>query len=324
MSATLGSFTRERLEAAAQGRPGDTPSFESACSTPYPIVHHSPRGELTARHSVDVPGLAKVMKVDVAAIADDVAAIVALALAAARAGARVLVLRNTVRDAVATQEALESIIAEEDQTVVFRVGSVLTLHHARFAREDRAELDRAIEARFGKAALAHGGCVAIATQTVQQSLDLDSDLLLTDLAPMDVLLQRLGRLHRHRERDPDRPAGFQTPRAIVLVGEDALETHLRARGEPCGPHGIGTVYEDLVVLEATRRQLVLHSVLRIPEDNRELVEAATHPEALDALASSLGEPWPSHRAQVMGKHFSHRGLAVLNRSKVPWAAEYVN
>ena len=54
----------------------------------------------------------------------------------------------------------------------------------------------------------------IATQTLEQSLDIDADFLITDLAPMDVLLQRIGRLHRH---DCSPPAGYKAPRALVLV-----------------------------------------------------------------------------------------------------------
>ncbi len=71
-------------------------------------------------------------------------------------------------------------------------------HHSRYAKTDRQLLDKAIEAAFGRGG-ASGGCVAVATQTVEQSLDIDADLLITDLCPIDVLLQRIGRLHRHKQ-----------------------------------------------------------------------------------------------------------------------------
>ena len=60
-----------------------------------------------------------------------------------------------------------------------------------------------------------GGVVVAGTQTLEVSLDLDADLLVTDLCPADVLLQRLGRLHRHPR--PVRADGFGRPRAVVLV-----------------------------------------------------------------------------------------------------------
>jgi hypothetical protein len=79
-----------------------------------------------------------------------------------------------------------------------------------------------------------------------------------------------------------------------------------------GPHGIGVVYDDLLILEATRRRLERTSVLKIPADNRELVEITTHPEVLDELAGALGEPWEAHRRHIVGSASAERGLARLN------------
>ena len=46
------------------------------------------------------------------------------------------------------------------------------------------------------------GCILVSTQVAEQSVDIDADLLITDLAPTDMLLQRLGRLWRHDRPDP--------------------------------------------------------------------------------------------------------------------------
>src|SRR5699024_7056633 len=151
-------------------------------------------------------------------------------------------------------------------------------HHSRFAPDDRQRLDREIEHHFGKNTDKEA-VIAVATQTVEQSLDIDADLLITDLCPMDVLLQRIGRLHRH---DRKRPDGFKTARCTVLTPEErdlGQAIHRDGKGSK-GKHGLGTVYQDLRVLEATWRILEDEGVdsWQIPKDNRELVERATHPE----------------------------------------------
>ncbi len=142
--------------------------------------------------------------------------------------------------------------------------------------------------------------VVVGTQTLEQSLDIDADLLITDLCPVDVLLQRIGRLHRHR-RD-DRPADHELPRCVVLTPETGDLSPLLQRGANStglGPHGF--VYEDLRVLEATRRLIVQHPQWDIPRMNRELVENATHPEALERIVEELGEAWKAHALDVEGK-----------------------
>ena len=63
-----------------------------------------------------------------------------------------------------------------------------------------------------------GGHIVVGTQTLEQSLDIDADLLITDLCPVDVLLQRIGRLHRHK--GSGRPADYTTPTCIVLAPPD--------------------------------------------------------------------------------------------------------
>lgn len=312
MSATLGSHVRARLEAAGQdGAVAPAHALSQGLAQPYPVVHHSPVGSKTRAFAIDAPGNPKRFTVELASIADDPGRIAHAALSAARAGARVLVLRNTVAAAVQIQQELEQIAEREDEGLFLEVASVRAVHHARFSRVDRGLLDAAIEARFGDPKRT-GGVVAVATQTVQQSLDLDADLMFTDLAPMDVLLQRFGRVHRHSARDPLRPAFVRDARIVVLVGERELGSAIRANGEARGEHGVGTVYEDLTILEATRRLLLERGRIDVPSDNRELVERTTHPEALAELAGALGDPWPAHRAHVAGKVFARTGLAQLN------------
>jgi len=316
MSATLGSAARTRF--LARGGENVLPKLEDAKRLAYPLVT-TEQGKGAVAHFVEAPSVAKSVEIRVEPMMEDASRVAGTALEAARRGARVLVIRNTVRGAVATQEALEAIAADDDRALLFSCAGKPAPHHSRFTREDRTELDHAIQERFGKGREG-GACVAIATQTVQQSLDLDADLLLTDLCPMDVLLQRIGRLHRHAGRT--RAPGFASACAIVLVpAERDLGRHVTKNGEARGPHGIGTVYPDLRILEATWRVAAEKRRFDIPAMNRELVEQTTHPTALDGVVAELGGHWIAHAAAVRGIAIAHGAQANVNL--VDWSKPFV-
>lgn len=301
MSATLGASSRTQFLGQ------ELPRFDEAVRIPFPAIFHKERKvEILGTSS----GRSKRVRVDVEPSIGDTRSIAGIAIDAARRGAKVLVLRNTVRDCIATQEALESLAREQGlESLLFTCEGSASPHHSRYAREHREALDRAVEASFGKDR-PEGGRVAVATQTVQQSLDLDADLLLTDLCPIDVLLQRIGRLHRHeRERPPE----FSEARTIALVPSDRdFGRLIRKDGSAFGGHGFGTVYPDLRILEATWRCLEEKPAWTVPDDNRFLVECATHPEKLAAIVSELGEPWARHATKMEGTSAAVRSLASVN------------
>lgn len=254
----------------------------------------------------------------------DPLAVAACAAQAVQAGARVLVLRNTVRQAVATQEALEALLGT-DHPALFRCQGVVALHHGRYAFADRQALDLEVGRRFGKAAAKDQAAVVLcATQTVEISVDCDADFMITDLAPMDVLLQRLGRLHRHSMRNDHRPVGYAEPQCVVLVpAVDDLPSLLK----PGGARGLGlgdrSAYPDVLCLQATLRLLrdeVDFPVLDIPTHNRELVERSCGRAALAALAEELGPDWQAHANVLHGQHSAQRltaDFACIDWQK-PW------
>jgi len=143
------------------------------------------------------------------------------------------------------------------------------------------------------------GIVTVATQTVEQSLDIDADLLITDLCPMDVLLQRIGRLHRHN-RD-GRPLGYDHARCVVLTPENEdtalVDSISRESGHGHAGPGLGSVYSDLRILEATRRALSdreeKDEAIVIPTHNRTLVEEAVHSDIIGEMTAE-DDRWERH------------------------------
>ncbi len=303
LSATLGSSARDRYLGLSSGlaAPSCTTDFDAASAVAYPAV-----SDFSGIKAVPSPGRSKKVEWSLHDSMDDPARIARLALDAAREGAKVLVIRNTVPGAVAVLKALEE--SGADPASLFNVNGVVTLHHGRFSRDDRPLLDAAVETQLGKER-PPGPCIAIGTQTLEQSLDLDADLLITDLCPMDVLLQRIGRLHRHSREDDQRPSSFRKPQAWILTpAGHELEPLLNRPSHGLGPspNGGGGIYPDLRAVEATRRLIGAHLTVTIPADNRYLVEAATHPDRLRAIEQEGGEAWERLAQRVEGEDWAQK------------------
>lgn len=306
LSATLGSTARSRYLALAPQERAMKPmatTFDTACQIPYPALsdHHGIVG-------IEGTGKSKSVHWTTQDNIDSPEKIADLALTAATHGAKVLIIRNTVPAALATLAALESLTP--DQNWLFQVRGVVTLHHSRFSRQDRPILDAAIEARLGKGRVG-GPLIVVGTQTLEQSLDIDADFLITDICPMDVLLQRIGRLHRHINERPD---AYRTAQAVVLTpaGNDLSPLLAKSKFGLGRFHNGGGVYDDLRVVEATRRLLVEMPAVCIPDNNRYLVEAATHPDRLHALAAELGAVWQAQAEKLEGDTSAEKAVGRLH------------
>ncbi|WP_027883562.1 CRISPR-associated helicase/endonuclease Cas3 [Meiothermus rufus] len=116
------------------------------------------------------------------------------ALEQARSGGCVACIVNTVQRA---QELYQKLKGNPD-------GVEVCLFHARYPLEERLERERVVLAKFGKEGQRPQKAILVATQVVEQSLDLDFDVMFTDLAPVDLVLQRAGRLHRHARSAEER------------------------------------------------------------------------------------------------------------------------
>jgi CRISPR-associated endonuclease/helicase Cas3 len=310
LSATLGSSARHRYQKLISPDV-PMPTLAQAIDLPYPA--------LTDGASIDgLPdsGRSKCVHWQVKDCIDSPDVVAALAIEAAKQGAKVLVIRNTVPTALATFRSIESMAQQNGlQDALFNLNGIATVHHSRYSREDRPKLDAAVEQQIGKHRERQlQSCIVVGTQTLEQSLDIDADLLITDLCPMDVLLQRVGRLHRHDRAPEDRPENYRQAKAVVLVPADhSLESCLKKSRNGLGRfHNGGGIYIDLRILEATRRLISGADSHTIPKDNRELVERSTHPEVLQTLAQELGPEWLKHGQEVDGETYAEKVHANLN------------
>jgi len=190
-----------------------------------------------------------------------------------REGGSAAIICNTVGRAQEMYRALhEAGIVPEDDLILF---------HARFPFDWRDAIEKDVLARFGKDGDRPHKAIVVATQVIEQSLDLDFDVMISDLAPIDLLLQRAGRLHRH-VRD-GRPAPLRAPRLLIAA------PHID-NGVPALERGDTSVYEPYVLL---RSYLALQgrTHITLPEDTTCLIEAVYGEEtpATGALASTLAE-----------------------------------
>jgi CRISPR-associated endonuclease/helicase Cas3 len=287
MSATLSDAARTHLAASSGGAMQEqTYSLEEARAVAYPTVAVlPPAGRRWSFHGLESQGDPKAISWSAVREADALGE----AAAAAADGASVCILHNTVRRARQTVEMLRAL---GHTRLLWQPAGALPDHrpsyHSRYTAPDRQALDRAITERFGKRAVAReGGVILIATQVAEQSLDVDFDLLITDLCPVDVMLQRIGRVHRHRARDAYRPESCRFPRALVISPPgNSFVYHLSSPALELG-WGERRPYRHFADGELTLRLIADNPEIVIPRDNRRLVESVYHCDAREPL---WGEP----------------------------------
>ncbi|MFC7723231.1 CRISPR-associated helicase Cas3' [Nonomuraea recticatena] len=255
LSATLPADRRRVLTAAYAGA---TSGSESEPAQAYPVVTTVEPGGLA--RSVKVSGSARTSEVRLERLEDDLSQLRDRLAAELAEGGCALVVRNTVDRVLETAAVLRELFGADGVTVA----------HARFVDADRAEKDANLLARFGPPEKSAGRPtrphVVVASQVAEQSLDIDFDLLVTDLCPVDLLLQRLGRLHRHVR---ERPPRLRMPRCLV-TGVDWETVPVRPASGSCRIYRLHALLRSAAVLEP----YLSGQTLKLPEDISPLVQGA--------------------------------------------------
>lgn len=256
LSATLPRARRQELLAAWGAVPG--------ADTPYPRIGVATD---TARWVPLPRGPDRVVHLD--GTVDDADALAARLTETLAGGGCAAWVCNTVRG------------AQEAWAALRRAGwalTDLTLFHARFTVDDRQRLEQAVLGRFsrhGERPLRH---VVVATQVIEQSLDLDFDVMVTQLAPIDLMLQRAGRLHRHARQ---RPPALATPTLIVASSAEA----------PTDFGATAHVYDEHILLRSWLA-VGARTALSVPSDAEVLLSEVYDPgPAPDHLPPPLRARW---------------------------------
>ncbi|MGW2339477.1 CRISPR-associated helicase Cas3' [Streptomyces sp. NPDC001661] len=312
LSATLPAGRRRDLAAAYGGQadPSRTAEFEAvAQSRDYPLLTAiAPGGDPVLRSPAPS---GRQVRVVLEQMDDEPHALADRLEAELEDGGTVLVVRNTVRRVLETAAALRQRFGPEQVTVA----------HSCFIDVDRAAKDADLVDRFGPpgaAASRPKKHIVVASQVAEQSLDVDFDLLVTDLCPVDLMLQRMGRLHRHLrpdEKQGTRPPRLRTARCLI-TGVDWTP----ATGEPPRPvRGSIAVYGGYALLRSAAA-LLPHlgrqaRPVELPADISPLVQAAYDEPG------TCPQTWAQEVATAQAQHDAHRaaqleGAAAFRLGKV--------
>ena len=192
----LSPYTTEEL-------PQDYPAITAITETGQVVVRKIGR---TEKHSV--------VSVSLCPILQDPEQIARKAAELVQDGGCLCVLLNVVDQAQTVYQALKQ-MGFDGETLLF---------HAGFPAEWRQEIEAQCIRWFGKdKSHRPKKAILVATQVVEQSLDVDFDAMMTAVAPIDLLLQRVGRVFRHE--DTPRPPQFQAPTLCVLTPQDPENYH---------------------------------------------------------------------------------------------------
>ncbi len=182
------------------------------------------------------------------------------------------VICSTVNRAQEVYQQLQDYFAEDE----------MGLFHGRFLYKDRERIEGECLEKFGKTGVRPYRYVLVATQVVEQSLDIDFDVMITDLAPIDLLLQRSGRLHRHHRL---RPVDLEEPTLWIIepTFEDQRKVNFGASRY---------IYERHILLRSWLTLRNKNTIL-LPEETDKLLEEVydIHSEIPEGMEQIYAEDW---------------------------------
>ena len=289
VSATLPQDKRKNLIAAYLKGMGiknrDIHFPEEMSGNSYPLISYSEGKEVKVQtefsHKEDM--IVRVNKLDKDEMLGKVAELL-------NSGGVVGIIVNTVRKAQKICKECKEYFGED----------VVDLLHSAFIATDRVSKESDLLKMIGKRGKRPERKIIIGTQVIEQSLDIDFDVLITDLCPIDLMLQRIGRLHRH---DLNRPEMHKNPVVYVMGMSDMWDFE----------KGSEKVYGKYLLI---RTQYYLPNEIRIPSDIPVLVNKV-YGEEVPQFAGELEDHYLECRNQMEQLKKNKEDKAKTYRIKNP-------
>lgn len=208
---------------------------------------------------------------------------------------------NTIDDAINAHDRLVAQVAESGRAVK------VLLFHSRFVLRDRQRIEDEVERSFGKGSTSSTRVnkILVATQVVEQSLDLDFDELVIDLCPVDLVIQRMGRLHRHNRDMQGNALGAESvdQRGISILGVHSPPIDETPKKDWFSAmfKGAAGVYPDHGRLWKTASILQRQKKIKIPSDVRTLIEEVYDEHLVDSLPEGIQKVTFDAKGETLAK-----------------------
>ncbi|WP_296405985.1 CRISPR-associated helicase Cas3', partial [Psychrobacter sp.] len=224
-------------------------------------------------------------------------------------------VRNTVADAINAYDDLLAAGIASDNILLF---------HSRFALVDRKRIENEVLACFGKHSTAkqRAGKILIATQVFQESLDADADVMISDLCPIDYIIQRAGRLHRHQRdasgnrvvnakaQNNDLQHSVRPKPTLMILAPEFTETPIDDKWYSNVFAKSQYVYQHTGQLWLTMRILMQQRCLDLPKDARLLIESVYSNKAQELIPEVLQAASKADVSQQNRKKYSAKDMLI--------------
>ncbi|GGP56022.1 hypothetical protein GCM10009347_23350 [Shewanella algicola] len=295
LSATLPSTLKNKLVKPYSGK---------VKSDAYPLITHVDINGVTQEFAIKQPTEKKIIQLenwlsnDLLPTTEQQKSLIEHA----RNGAVIGIICNTVHDAQDLYQQIKSQINTEEESLE------VDLFHARYTFSDRARIEKQVLDTYGKHA-SRKGRILIATQVVEQSLDLDFDLLVSQIAPIEFLMQRMGRLWRHERLNTalsPRSKRIKQPTFITLLPNQSVTSWKKHYQDS------GFVYRNIRVLYRTEQYLNNNPELIFPDCYREAIEYVHNEQAYKEEPEELLSLYENYQQEQDGSTYTAKMYSVLD------------